>query len=393
MAKNNPSKRQKSDSSARSVFVYTAGARRSVPKDVVRVKFDPSVVEVANCAFENCCTRLREVVLNNGLQKVGYFAFSNCTSLQDITFPSSITEIGEGAFVNCENLRELVLNNGLQKIGKYAFYNCKSLESIALPSSITEIADSAFFNCQNLRELVLNVGLQKIGEFAFWKCTSLECISLPSSITDVGDCAFVYCENLREVILHEGMGKIGMGAFSNCTSLQGITLPSSITEVGNFAFDNCENLREVILHEGMGKIGRNAFYNCVSLEVFRVPLLSRRLVLLAVNWRELNNKVNELCGVVEWGNARELFVPATAMEHGNNWENIRDILSKIERTVSCYEMKEATTIYELALWKSKLDDAGNITANRRDHRVTVPGPVQNTILEYLLGKRKSRSVN
>ena len=327
--------------------MYTGGARRSVPKDVVRVKFDPSVVEVANCAFENCCTRLREVVLNNGLQKVGYFAFSNCTSLQDITFPSSITEIGEGAFVNCENLRELVLNNGLQKIGKYAFYNCKSLESIALPSSITEIADSAFFNCQNLRELVLNVGLQKIGEFAFWKCTSLECISLPSSITDVGDCAFVYCENLREVILHEGMGKIG----------------------------------------------RNAFYNCVSLEVFRVPLLSRRLVLLAVNWRELNNKVNELCGVVEWGNARELFVPATAMEHGNNWENIRDILSKIERTVSCYEMKEATTIYELALWKSKLDDAGNITANRSDHRVTVPGPVQNTILEYLLGKRKSRSVN
>jgi len=46
MAKNNPSKRQKSDSSARSVFVYTGGARRSVPKDVVRVKFDPSVVEV-----------------------------------------------------------------------------------------------------------------------------------------------------------------------------------------------------------------------------------------------------------------------------------------------------------------------------------------------------------
>ena len=210
-----------------------------------------------------------------------------------------------------------------------------------------EIGDFAVADCQNLRELVLNVGLQKIGEFAFWKCTSLECISLPSSITEVGD----------------------------------------------FAFDNCENLREVILHEGMGKIGRNAFYNCVSLEVFRVPLLSRRLVLLAVNWRELNNKVNELCGVVEWGNDRELFVPATAMEHGNNWENIRDILSKIERTVSCYEMKEATTIYELALWKSKLDDAGNITANRSDHRVTVPGPAQNTILEYLLGKRKSRSVN
>ena len=81
MAKNNPAKRQKSDSSARSVFVYT-GAGCSVPKDVVRVKFDPSVVEVANCAFENCCTRLREVVLNNGLQKIGKYAFYNCKSLE-----------------------------------------------------------------------------------------------------------------------------------------------------------------------------------------------------------------------------------------------------------------------------------------------------------------------
>ena len=45
MAKNNLAKRQKTDSSAESVFVYT-GPGCFVPKDVVRVKFDPSVVEV-----------------------------------------------------------------------------------------------------------------------------------------------------------------------------------------------------------------------------------------------------------------------------------------------------------------------------------------------------------
>jgi len=53
MATSNPAKLQKSDSSAESVFVYT-GAGCSVPRDVVRVQFDPSVVEVANNTFYNC---------------------------------------------------------------------------------------------------------------------------------------------------------------------------------------------------------------------------------------------------------------------------------------------------------------------------------------------------
>ena len=66
MAKNNLAKRQKTDSSAESVFVYT-GPGCFVPKDVVRVQFDASVVEVSIHAFFNCI-KLREVVLNDGLQ-------------------------------------------------------------------------------------------------------------------------------------------------------------------------------------------------------------------------------------------------------------------------------------------------------------------------------------
>ena len=76
-----------------------------------------------------------------------------------------------------------------------------------------------------------------------------------------------------------------------------------------------------------------------------------------------------------------------------NWKNIRKVLCKIGRLISYYEMKEATTIFELALWKSKLRQAGSNKANHGDYCVAVPGPAQNAILEYLLGKRKSRSVN
>jgi hypothetical protein len=115
MAKNNLAKRQKSDSSAESVFVYT-GPGCFVPKDVVRVQFDASVVEVSIHAFFNCI-KLREVVLNDGLQKIVRGAFCYCTSLRHITLPSTITEVGRYAFHNCQNLREVVLNEGgLQKI-------------------------------------------------------------------------------------------------------------------------------------------------------------------------------------------------------------------------------------------------------------------------------------
>ena len=52
--------------------------------------------------------------------------------------------------------------------------------------------------------------------------------------------------------------------------------------------------------------------------------------------------------------------------------------------VSYYELKEATSMFELALWKSKLDqaDATNAT-NRVAYRMDVPGPVKDTMLQYL----------
>ena len=49
------------------VFEYTGKGQR-VPKDVVSVKFHPTVIEVEEEAFEDC-RQLKEVVLNEGLQK------------------------------------------------------------------------------------------------------------------------------------------------------------------------------------------------------------------------------------------------------------------------------------------------------------------------------------
>ena len=88
----------------------------------------------------NRCCNLREVKLNDGLQKIGVAAFHDCKLLEYITLPSTLLEIGHSAFRSCSNLREVIFSDGLQKIGVWAFRNC-SLENIKLPATITEIGN------------------------------------------------------------------------------------------------------------------------------------------------------------------------------------------------------------------------------------------------------------
>ena len=79
------------------VFEYMGNGQR-VPRDVVSVRLHPSVTEVDNEAFCRCCS-LREVLLNDGLKRIGQEAFTNgafqdCDSLEFISFPSTVTDIG-----------------------------------------------------------------------------------------------------------------------------------------------------------------------------------------------------------------------------------------------------------------------------------------------------------
>ena len=102
--------------------------------------------------------------------------------------------------------------------------------------------------------------------------------------------------------------------------------------------------------------------------------------------------MNEVRGVVQW-ESDKLFVSRTKRltraTHQNwvlnqNWDDIRSDLVRITQLVSYYELKEATNTFELALWKFNIDqgDTTNNT-NRAAYRIDVPGPVKDTMLQYL----------
>jgi len=322
-------------------FVYT-GRGQHVPKNVVSVRFHPSVTKAEDKAFDNC-HMLKEVVFNEGLKTIGNRGvFYGCSSLQRITMPSTLTEIGVDAFWRCSSLQEVVFNEGLKKIEHCSFSDCISLQSTTFPSSLTEIGGGAFCRCSNLREVVFNEGLEKIGIEAFKECSSLE-ITIPSTVVDIGMAAFEFCSNLREVELHEGLQKIGRGAFGHCSSLERFTFPSISTRLNNVVE--------------------------VETEVNR----TRRL-----------NDIDTIRGDMIGRRDTELFVPGAVLRGSSNWNTIKASLDQIVSWIKYHEIKEATTLFELALWKTKLDQADGATdINREAYRIEVPGPVKDAILQYL----------
>jgi len=64
------------------------------------------------------------------------------------------------------------------------------------------------------------------------------------------------------------------------------------------------------------------------------------------------------------------------------WNAIKESLDSVVRLIAYYEMKEGTTIFELALWKAQIESAEN-SVNRKACRINVPGLVKDAIIQYL----------
>jgi hypothetical protein len=86
-----------------------------------------------------------------------------------VTFPASLTSIGDKAFVGCDGLTSVTLPDSVTTIGRYAFYGCFCLTSVTFPASLTGIGHAAFYECECLSEVICNAKKEPlIGTKAFY---------------------------------------------------------------------------------------------------------------------------------------------------------------------------------------------------------------------------------
>ena len=162
---------------------------------------------------------------NGSATFLGEYAFDGCTSLESVVFPSgNVGGIGNFAFRDCAKLSKVDFSrtsalcetgqytDDIILIGQYAFSNCTSLKEISLPkilggricsNGLTSGYDGAWHG-DNV------ISIPVINGMAFNGCTSLERVVVKADEIDgsyrlvsTGSSAFKGCTSLKEIV-YEG---------------------------------------------------------------------------------------------------------------------------------------------------------------------------------------------
>lgn len=120
------------------------------------------------------CAFLEKVTLGEGVTTIPIGMFSNCP-ITDINFPSTLKSIDEMAF-NGSMMRTVELNEGLESLGAYAFTDNLQLEEVILPATLETIGSDCFYGGRLLRTIVVKAQVPPV-------CESDNMVTVPEDVT------------------------------------------------------------------------------------------------------------------------------------------------------------------------------------------------------------------
>lgn len=183
-----------------------------------------------------------DLVIDNTITTIGKHSMQGLY-LTSIKIPTSVTSIGEKAFIHCSNLKSIAIPSSVTSIGDEAFAFCSSLTSINIPSNITLLGNGVFKSCENLTTITLPTNLTSIGEWTFYKCWSLTNIEIPSNVISIGSYAFADCRSLVSITIPNKVETLGGQVFWDCVNLESVIIPTSLTYIGSGTFSECSNVK------------------------------------------------------------------------------------------------------------------------------------------------------
>ncbi len=247
----------------------------NIPETIAFRNNKLSVVGIEE-AFEDC-SLLQSIILPNSLTSIGNNAFSGCSALTSIILPNKIASIGQNAFRDCSALKTVGMPDSLKSIGADAFNGCLSLHSIDLPQSMTVIGSNAFANCTALFSIEIPDGISEIEEGTFLNCVSLEKIILSHNIVDIHDKAFYNCSLLDEIEFPYNLQRIGKESFYKCSKIKEIVIPDCVNSIGENAFYKCNNISLFSLGSGINEITGSSLWGCTEMETLEMRESRRSL--------------------------------------------------------------------------------------------------------------------
>ena len=104
-------------------------------------QFRNAFTPIGNYAFSSC--GLETVTIGENVERIGTETFSG-SSLKIVTISVSVKLIGNYVFQLCSVLETIDIREGMETIEYCASSQCSSLKNITIPSSVISICDGAF---------------------------------------------------------------------------------------------------------------------------------------------------------------------------------------------------------------------------------------------------------
>ena len=246
-----------------------------IAKSDATYNIPPTVKVIADKAFQGA-SKLTSLVIPTSVEEINSQAFRQNYRLASVKFcePSNLRKLANYSFWTCSSLKEVTLPSSITNIGK-AFLACDSLETINVPANakLTTIEEDAFKSNINLKHFNFlgECPLTTIGKNAFANLKKLTTFKMPKTVTDIQLNAFSGCSNLATVEFdpNADIQKIGAGAFADC-GLQRISIPKKVKEIAKEAFRNCTVLKKIEVTEFTTSIDPEAFKYCDQLTEIKV---------------------------------------------------------------------------------------------------------------------------
>ena len=193
------------------------------------------------------CTNLASISIPKSLTYMGTEAFAGSAWYDNQ--PDGMVYLGSVAYAYKGEMpanTSIVIKKGTRVIAGSAFYNQSGLTSVTFPVTMSSIGDFAFENCSSLSSITFDFfGYGQIGLAAFSGCTSLTSVEI-DFVKSISPWAFSGCTSLETVVIGNAVSDIGYQAFKDCTSLKFISIGAIVSNIYDEAFSGCTSLTTIM---------------------------------------------------------------------------------------------------------------------------------------------------